>query len=59
MMPRYSMLNAYMSEIGYFTFWLSILSIFITYWFTVRASSKTAIKIFEIGARNELSFSKI
>ncbi|AJI21936.1 DUF1405 domain-containing protein [Priestia megaterium] len=40
MMPRYSMLNAYMSEIGYFTFWLSILSIFITYWFTVRASSK-------------------
>ncbi|MBQ0139437.1 MAG: DUF1405 domain-containing protein [Kurthia sp.] len=26
-MPRYSMLNEYMNEIGYFTFWLSIASL--------------------------------
>lgn len=35
MMPIYSSLNQYMNEIGYFTFWLSIISIAITYYFTV------------------------
>lgn len=35
MMPMYSSLTKYMNEIGYFTFWLSILCIFITYWLTI------------------------
>ncbi|MFC4022955.1 DUF1405 domain-containing protein [Oceanobacillus longus] len=35
MMPTYSSLNQYMNEIGYFTFWLSILSIVIAYWLTI------------------------
>ncbi|MFD2045852.1 DUF1405 domain-containing protein [Ornithinibacillus salinisoli] len=41
MMPRYSSLNEYMSEIGYFTFWLSIISIFITYQLTICRKKKT------------------
>lgn len=32
MMPSYRMLSEYMSEIGYFTFWLSIISILVTYY---------------------------
>lgn len=36
MMPAYSSLDNYMNEIGYFTFWLSILSIFLAYWLTMR-----------------------
>ncbi len=36
MMPAYSSLDKYMNEIGYFTFWLSIISIFISYWLTQR-----------------------
>ena len=36
MMPTYSVLHLYMDEIGYFTFWLSILSIGIGYLATVR-----------------------
>ncbi|MDQ0218974.1 DUF1405 domain-containing protein [Peribacillus cavernae] len=36
MMPRYSDLMLYMDRIGYFTFWLSILSIFIGYYFGFR-----------------------
>ncbi|MUK87281.1 DUF1405 domain-containing protein [Ornithinibacillus sp. L9] len=36
MMPRYSSLSEYMNQIGYFTFWLSILSIWIAYYLTVR-----------------------
>lgn len=32
MMPRYSMLNDYMQQIGYFTFWLSMISITIAYY---------------------------
>jgi uncharacterized membrane protein YpjA len=36
MMPRYSDLMLYMEQIGYFTFWLSIISIFIGYYFGVR-----------------------
>lgn len=31
MMPRYSVLDLYISEIGYFSFWLSISSIILTY----------------------------
>jgi uncharacterized membrane protein YpjA len=40
MMPVYSSLNDYMNEIGYFTFWLSILSIFIAYRVTIGAHGK-------------------
>lgn len=36
MMPRYHMLNEHMPTIGYFTFWLSILSLGVTYYLTVR-----------------------
>lgn len=36
MMPRYHMLNEYMPTIGYFTFWLSILSLGVAYYLTVR-----------------------
>ncbi|SES80321.1 Uncharacterized membrane protein YpjA [Oceanobacillus limi] len=36
MMPRYSSLNDYMDQIGYFTFWLSIVSIYIAYQLTKR-----------------------
>lgn len=35
MMPIYSSLTTYMKEIGYFTFWLSIISIFIAYRLTI------------------------
>lgn len=43
MMPVYSSLNEYMNEIGYFTFWLSILSIFITYMLTINSKNKQAL----------------
>jgi uncharacterized membrane protein YpjA len=33
--PRYSQLHMYVQEIGYFTFWLSIFSIGLTYFLTV------------------------
>ena len=36
MMPRYEMLNLYIPEIGYFTFWLSILSLGIAYYLGIR-----------------------
>lgn len=36
MMPRYSMLDKYTQQIGYFTFWLSVLSIGIAYYFALR-----------------------
>ncbi|MFD1849520.1 DUF1405 domain-containing protein [Oceanobacillus bengalensis] len=39
MMPTYGSLSRYMNEIGYFTFWLSILSIFIAYILTVKNQS--------------------
>lgn len=35
MMPTYSSLSQYMNEIGYFTFWLSVASLFLAYWLTV------------------------
>jgi uncharacterized membrane protein YpjA len=36
MMPRYHDLDLYMSQIGYFTFWLSVISMAITYYFCMR-----------------------
>jgi uncharacterized membrane protein YpjA len=38
MMPRYHTLDLYMDQIGYFTFWLSFLSIGIGYYFALRPS---------------------
>ncbi len=38
MMPNYQQLDLYRNEIGYFTFWLSILSIGIAYYFGMRKS---------------------
>lgn len=35
MMPIYSILMQYMNEIGYFTFWLSIASLFLAYYLTI------------------------
>lgn len=32
MMPKYSVLDQYMANIGYFTFWLSVLSLLIAYY---------------------------
>ncbi len=40
MLPRYHMLDDYIPQIGYFTFWLSIVSLTLAYWFVVRANSK-------------------
>ena len=36
MMPIYSVLHEYMPQIAYFTFWLSVLSIGVGYWFSLR-----------------------
>jgi uncharacterized membrane protein YpjA len=36
MMPNYQQLDLYRSEIGYFTFWLSVLSVGIAYYLVVR-----------------------
>lgn len=36
MMPRYHMLDLYMPQIGYFTFWLSIFSLALTYFLCLR-----------------------
>ncbi|RSK29342.1 DUF1405 domain-containing protein [Bacillus sp. HMF5848] len=41
MMPWYHDLNQYYAEIGYFTFWLSVLSIFIGYYVGIRKSRLT------------------
>ena len=38
MMPRYSMLDKFTPQIGYFTFWLSIISIGVAYYLAVRAN---------------------
>nr|WP_263325917.1 DUF1405 domain-containing protein [Neobacillus sp. Marseille-Q6967] len=37
MMPRYHMLNEFTPQIGYFTFWLSIISLAIAYYFVIRS----------------------
>lgn len=39
MLPRYSLLDQYTPQIGYFTFWLSITSIGIAYYFVIRENS--------------------
>lgn len=36
MMPIYGSLTKHMNEIGYFTFWLSIVTVFIAYYLTLR-----------------------
>lgn len=47
MMPRYHLLDLYTTHIGYFTFWLSILSIGIAYYFSLRPGRFTlSIKSF-------------
>ncbi|MED4453737.1 DUF1405 domain-containing protein [Metabacillus fastidiosus] len=43
MMPQYRILSDYMNEIGYFTFWLSIVSIFIGYFFVIRKKAAKLI----------------
>src|SRR5690625_3348061 len=40
MMPIYSVLVDYMREIGYFTFWLSIFTIILTYQLTIKNKQK-------------------
>lgn len=42
MMPRYSVLMDYLPQIGYFTFWLSMVSILIAYYLVI---SKKSIKL--------------
>lgn len=41
MLPSYHMLDEYIPQIGYFTFWLSVLSLGIAYYFCVRANKFT------------------
>ncbi|MDF2636649.1 MAG: rane protein [Pelosinus sp.] len=41
MMPRYHMLNDYNQIIGYFTFWLSVFSIALAYYFVLRPNRYT------------------
>jgi uncharacterized membrane protein YpjA len=41
MMPRYHMLNAYMPQIGYFTFWLSLFSLGLAYYLVIRKNRFT------------------
>ena len=40
MMPIYSSLTDYMNEIGYFTFWLSVITVIISYYVTVRKKNR-------------------
>ncbi|QSS98452.1 DUF1405 domain-containing protein [Pontibacillus sp. ALD_SL1] len=42
MMPIYSKLSDFSQEIGYFTFWLSLLSIWIAYFLTIHLKRKQA-----------------
>ncbi|MEN2766190.1 DUF1405 domain-containing protein [Ornithinibacillus xuwenensis] len=43
MMPSYASLSKYMNEIGYFTFWLSILSVGIAYMLTIRNKNRASL----------------
>ncbi|WP_238457231.1 DUF1405 domain-containing protein [Litchfieldia salsa] len=36
MLPRYTVLDQYIPEIGYFTFWLSMVSLLIAYWLCIK-----------------------
>ena len=40
-MPWYGSLSVYMNEIAYFTFWLSVLSIFVCYYFGMKKTRWT------------------
>src|SRR5699024_1905688 len=40
MMPVYPAINEYMDQIGYFTFWLSILSIWVAWVLTIKRNRK-------------------
>ncbi|MDY0405712.1 DUF1405 domain-containing protein [Virgibacillus sp. 179-BFC.A HS] len=44
MMPIYGSLTRFMPQIGYFTFWLSILSILLAYWLTIGRKSREATR---------------
>jgi uncharacterized membrane protein YpjA len=44
MMPRYPPLTPYMSEIGYITFWLSLLSILIVYLMALRHQNQRELR---------------
>ena len=41
MMPVYSQLNDFMQQIGYFTFWLSVITIVVTYQLTIKKKHKS------------------
>jgi uncharacterized membrane protein YpjA len=41
MLPKYEMLDQYIPEIGYFTFWLSVVSLGIGYYFCIRPNKFT------------------
>jgi uncharacterized membrane protein YpjA len=41
MLPKYEMLNQYIPQIGYFTFWLSVVSLGIAYYFCIRPNKFT------------------
>lgn len=43
MMPIYPVINDYMEEIGYFTFWLSIVTILFTYHITIKKKQNNSI----------------
>lgn len=43
MMPRYSILDQYMPQIGYFTFWLSVGSLLLTYYLCIYRKSLQSI----------------
>src|SRR5699024_1930132 len=43
MMPIYASLTVHMKEIGYFTFWLSIITIIVTYICTLRRNARTQL----------------
>ncbi len=43
MMPVYAQLTVHMKEIGYFTFWLSIITIFVTYICTIKRNNATQL----------------
>jgi uncharacterized membrane protein YpjA len=45
--PIYSQLSLYISEIGYFTYWLSILSIFLAFVFSIKVKRRTLFSSFQ------------
>lgn len=44
MMPIYGSLTEYMNQIGYFTFWLSIVTIILAYYMTIRRNQKITLQ---------------